>query len=52
MEGAVFTYFVAIGSGLALGIAIVTIPALMIFKKMNNRPAKVKGGVDRGTVQL
>jgi hypothetical protein len=33
----VFSYFVAIGSGLATGIVIVLVPCYWIFKKLENR---------------
>ncbi|KAF6614221.1 hypothetical protein HFE03_25835 [Paenibacillus sp. EKM102P] len=39
MEGSVFSYFFAIGSGLALGIAWVTVLSFWIFNKMKNKGA-------------
>lgn len=37
MESAVFLYFFCIGAGLALGVATVALPALMLTKKINNK---------------
>lgn len=37
MESAVFLYFFCIGAGLALGVATVALPALMIYKKIVNK---------------
>lgn len=34
MEGAVFSYFFAIGSGLASGVAVVGLVVYLIFRKM------------------
>jgi hypothetical protein len=41
----VFNYFVAIGSGLTVGIVIVLAPCYLIYKKIENRrkPTNVKG---------
>lgn len=37
----VFGYFVAIGSGLTCGVALVTIPTIWIIKRMTNGGGKV-----------
>jgi hypothetical protein len=37
MPANVFSYFVAIGSGLALGIVLVLIPSYMIFNKIQQK---------------
>jgi hypothetical protein len=40
----VFSYFVAIGSGLATGIVIVAAPSYWLYKKLGNRrKPNVKG---------
>lgn len=39
MEGSVFSYFFAIGSGLALGIAWVTMLSFWLINKIKNKGA-------------
>ncbi|MEK5090515.1 hypothetical protein MKY98_26975 [Paenibacillus sp. FSL M8-0228] len=43
MEGSVFSYFFAIGSGLSLGVAWVTLLTIWAFNKMKNRGEKRNG---------
>lgn len=46
MEADVFSYFMAIGSGLSLGIAVVVLPGLWVAKKIMTK----KGAKQRGIV--
>jgi hypothetical protein len=40
----VFSYFFAIGSGLALGIAVVTVPVMALYPRIAARIGKRKKG--------
>jgi hypothetical protein len=46
MEGSVFSYFFAIGSGLSLGVAWVTILSFWLVQKIKN-----KGAMKHATVR-
>lgn len=39
----VFSYFIAIGSGLSLGIAMVFLPSVWLFKKINAKGVREHG---------
>lgn len=46
LEADVFSYFMAIGSGLSLGVAVVVLPGLWVAKKIMTK----KGAKQRGIV--
>ncbi|NEU27713.1 hypothetical protein [Paenibacillus kribbensis] len=45
MEGSVFSYFFAIGSGLALGVAWVTVLSFWLVNKIKNKGVKQHAAV-------
>lgn len=40
VEAAVFIYFLSIGSGLSFGVALVALPAYLLYKKIQSRGVK------------